>query len=902
MIKRLTSLILMITALHFAAQAQFGQIIHLDATTNGTSGQMSETDQGYYLRDDDSGDNNSYAPGIDYTYTVYGTCTSPQVLSIYVEVFDIDPSDTVFIYDGPSTIYPVIVAANNDNSILSHNYYISSRNGHNALTVRIKSNNDSQVGQGFSFLFKCTVPCEYSTPIIDNEFDRYVDGENIGVGHMQEVVQYDTSIAYVNGVPVETYHVNRFLAANLCEGECIQFRGHGEYGNSTDTYTPTDATTSFRWSFGAGEPRVGVGLTNTGTVCYPEASCYYVTLSLVDEHNCASNGTASMYVRIAPNPINTLGELETICANDSILVTVGFDETSIVSMEHISIENSRTRVNNTKTFIPDGPACNPSNPCYEAPVSFDEFPAGSTITSASDICSVCINYEHSFMGDYRLQIVCPNGQTAILKYAESSHDPLWTSSVPDGAAGGSGTYTGFPYGGSGDATYDGNGGGYCDSVFNMYGDGLEYCFSRNGNYTLADGYPADDNTTLSSHYIANTSNAYQITVSHRYETIPRPFVDAGTSCGTLSVTTKKPSNREAKSDYYMPADDFATLVGCPLNGEWKMRVCDFWQVDNGWVFSWSMDLCNAQTDNYNCSYDVKVDSFQWAADPRQSDIYRGEYRGLHIVPAEDDEFSTYVTTVDTGGVFDLYLTAIDEFGCHWDTSLVFTANPLPHTVTVVNKCPDEAYTWVDGNTYIEPPTPRPEWIFPARTGCDSVVALQIVNDRIPEAHISVVPSYVSYDHHEVTLYDASEGNTDRVWYFDNETSTDQIATFDYPIEKDSLRVMMIATSQFNCPDTAYVTIPMDKTLIWVPNAFTPDRDDNAYFYIQGNNILDDAQVYIYNRMGALVASWVGFEGSWDGHHDGKRCAGGVYSWVVKYHSSFEPSRWHYKTGTVSLLR
>ena len=114
--------------------------------------------------------------------------------------------------------------------------------------------------------------------------------------------------------------------------------------------------------------------------------------------------------------------------------------------------------------------------------------------------------------------------------------------------------------------------------------------------------------------------------------------------------------------------------------------------------------------------------------------------------------------------------------------------------------------------------------------------------------------------------------------------------------------MLIATSKYNCPDTAYVTIPMDKTLIFVPTAFTPDRDDNAYFFIKGNNILDDAQVYIYNRMGALVSSWVGFEGSWDGHHDGKRCAGGVYSWVVKYHSSFEPSRWHYKTGTVTLIR
>ena len=95
---------------------------------------------------------------------------------------------------------------------------------------------------------------------------------------------------------------------------------------------------------------------------------------------------------------------------------------------------------------------------------------------------------------------------------------------------------------------------------------------------------------------------------------------------------------------------------------------------------------------------------------------------------------------------------------------------------------------------------------------------------------------------------------------------------------------------------------MDKTLIWVPNVFTPQKDDNAYFMVKGHNILDDIQVYIYNRMGALVSSWTGFEGQWDGMHAGKRCAEGAYTWVVRYHSQFEPSRWHYKTGTVTVLR
>ena len=900
MLKRYTFLFLMMAVLFPAAWAQYGVVVNLDATTNGTSDTVSGTTQ-YYLRDEELGDVGNYAPDCDYSITVYGECDNPNVLNIFVESFDVAPGDTVYIYDGPSTIYPLLVAANNDNSIIYNNYYSSARNGYNALTVRIKSNSDSNVGRGFSFLFKCALPCEMSTPVIDEQYTLWVNGTQTGTGRLKTIVEYDTTITIrSDGRFDTTYHTNRFLSADICEGECVKLTAHGEYTNNTGIYTPTDATSTFSWSFGNGENLSAVGATSTGVLCYDESTCYYLTLSMYDEHECPANGVASAYVRIAPNPIKSIADLESVCANDSIFISMGFDEYSVITFDQIDIENSHSRVNNTKTFIPDGPYC--STPCYEATVTFNEFPVGSTIESASDICSVCVNYEHSFMGDYRLAVKCPNGQMAVLKYGNANYDNLAPSGKVFGTSGGSGTYTGFPYGGENDYSYDGNGGGYCDSIYNMYGDGLDYCFSRNGDYTLADGYPANTTTDLSSHYITDDNAAYKITTTHRYGVIPRPYADAGTSCGTLNVTTKRPSDHENKSDYYMPHEDFSSLVGCPLNGDWQMVVCDFWSSDNGWVFNWSMDLCNSQTDNYNCSYKVDIDSLYWSTNPRQSDTYRGEYRGLHILPT-DDPYAIYVSSVDTGGVFDLRLNAIDDFGCLWDTTLAVTTKPLMRSLTVVNKCPSEEYTWVDGNTYIDAPTPLPTWIFPAQTGCDSVVSLQIVNDKIPEAQIDAVPTYVSYENTQVTLYDASKGSFSRTWYFDDQTSNESIATFTYPTEKDSVRAMLIANSQYNCPDTAYVTIPMDKTLLWAStNAFTPDRDDFAYFYFKGYNVLDDVQVYIYNRMGALVASWVGFEGRWDGHHAGERCSMGAYTWVIKYHSSFEPSRWHYKTGTVTLLR
>lgn len=904
MIRKVAILIAAVFLIHNIASAQTSlEVLYLTSDVSGGSETL--TSGTFNIQDDGEGVNGNYSPNCDYTYTVVGACESPMVLSLRVELFDIHPTDTVYIYDGPTTNSPLLIAANNSNSIMNRVFYVSSSNAANAFTIRIKTNYDSNVGQGFSFMFNCKTPCATILPVVDNQFFKTINGEVVATANLRTVIEYDTAITITNGVAETTYIQKQFQTANICEGECLILQAHGQYTDLNGSYTPSDANSTFKWSFGNNDTLVGAGLTRTNEVCYDSASCFYVTLSIIDQLGCRSEETASLYVRIAPNPISQISPLPVVCASDSIFVSAGYDEASIVSFNEISIENTVTRTNSVKTFIPDGPNC--PELCYEATVTFNEFPEGSTITSGEDICSVCINFEHSFMGDYRLSLKCPNGQIANLKYGSkcssgysSACDPLVTDAIPEGAYGGSATYTGYPYGGNDDYSYD-NSSLPCDSLHNMYGVGLDYCFSRNGDYTLADGYAANTETQMESHYIACTDDEYEIDVNYTFDVIPRPYEDFGTTCGTTNFTTKRPSNHDSKTDYYMPADDFANLIGCPLNGDWKVVVCDFWNSDNGWVFSWSMDLCNEQTSNYNCQYNVKVDTLYWTADSSQGDYYRGEYRGLHVYPTGNDDYSAYVTSIDTGGVFDLKLTAVDEFGCNWDTILPVTTNPLPRSVFVVNKCPEEEYTWVDGITYTEPQNPRPVYVFPAATGCDSLVSLQIINDKIPEARITALPAYVSYESSEVTLYDASIGSYYRTFYFDDETSTESPATFTYPIDKDSLVVMMVAESYYHCVDTAYITIPMDQSLIWVPNAFTPSKDDNSQFFVKGHNILDDIQVYIYNRNGALVSSWVGFSGSWDGYHNGTLCGLGAYTWVVKYHTSFEPSRWHYKTGTVSLL-
>src|SRR5690606_37078854 len=51
---------------------------------------------------------------------------------------------------------------------------------------------------------------------------------------------------------------------------------------------------------------------------------------------------------------------------------------------------------------------------FTSELVFTQFDPGQTVTSTSDIISVCANMEHSFLGDLVVQLTCPGGQTMIM--------------------------------------------------------------------------------------------------------------------------------------------------------------------------------------------------------------------------------------------------------------------------------------------------------------------------------------------------------------------------------------------------------------------------------------------------------------------------------------------------------
>ena len=683
--KKILTAMLVLMALVMDAGAQDIQLINLDAATNGTTAPIGGDGARLY---DDGGSENVYSRGYDYWMAVSGTCDTPYVFSFKIESADIAAGDTLFVYDGLNTSAPLLwYSTAGEFFPRTVNVFVSPTNFAGALTIRFKTAASGSgvpaPRAGFAILVSCQIPCESITPHLDSIFYKTRNGEIYEFGRIKLLYDLDTHWTRPDGSQdsvVDYIDTLYFDGVNLCQGDGVIFTAHCDYSNTTGWYKPSDSTSYFVWDLAnEGDTIEGVGVTSIHYTEYYKLSCYELTVHVTDEKGCIAATAPNVRVRLAQNPLKTLFTLADICNSDSLMVNMGYaGDNATLTLRKIDYLDITTKTNVIRTFIPDGPNC-PGNNCYTADVEFTEFSGGGgsggggIVQSAGDICSVCVNYEHSFMGDYSLALTCPtygnpayppgHGR-AVLKLKEPAG-----AGHPDGTGSGGSRFTGVPYHAPQDGQGDNiGGGGVCDSLSNPYGEGWTYCFSRNGSYTLVSGQMADDPNPTN----AGMSNAPMVTVSnYQFAPIPAGYNNAGFIPPDGTFQTLDSSDHLNKMNYYTPYDDFSQLIGCPLNGVWRMEICDNWGIDNGWIFHWSVDICGST--NNGCKYQVGIDSIVWSPDTaaQYHDYELGHYRGCEIHRA--DELTSYILTPDTAGTFPINVTIYDEFGCVWDTSTRITS-------------------------------------------------------------------------------------------------------------------------------------------------------------------------------------------------------------------------------------
>ena len=106
---------------------------------------------------------------------------------------------------------------------------------------------------------------------------------------------------------------------------------------------------------------------------------------------------------------------------------------------------------------------------------------------------------------------------------------------------------------------------------------------------------------------------------------------------------------------------------------------------------------------------------------------------------------------------------------------------------------------------------------------------------------------------------------------------------------------MIATTEFNCPDTHIVESAVIAKLggeIEFPNAFTPDPNGPSGGYYDPNSFsndvffpifegVEDYHLMIFNRWGELIFESFDINIGWDGYYRGELAQSDVYVWKVR---------------------
>lgn len=411
----------------FSVQAQTVPI------SDGGSQDVSCTGTSVTFTDSDAG-GTGYLPDEDFTITF---CSDGgNSVNFYADLaggstWDIHESDTLFIYDGQNTSAPLLGAFN---SATDPNGIIISSTLDNAtgcLTLRFVSSAADEA-EGWSGTVEC-----------------------------QTVWQpYSVSIQSIPAAePTDTGFVD------ICQSDSVMFYVVGDYaysGAGNGGYVQDNSNMFFKWVMGDGTSFEGLGLD---TIYYPfdQQAGYLIYLTARDIQGQEEYTVARVRVGTTPSFVGTEAVSDTICLGESTIINGVATPT-----EGYFLSGGTFGV---QLYLPDG-----NGVSYQTEITIAGYAPGQTIQGPDDLEQLCVNMEHSYLGDLEIELTCPNGQTIILKQYP----------------GGANTFLGSPIDTPGSNGQPGVGADYCFSNSATWGTILQE--NALGNHVTA-GNPTGNSMT-----------------------------------------------------------------------------------------------------------------------------------------------------------------------------------------------------------------------------------------------------------------------------------------------------------------------------------------------------------------------------------------------------------------------
>ncbi len=316
----------------------------------------------------DNGGTGIYTNNQNLTFTICPSTPGAQV-RVNFSAFNLENNwDFLYIYNGNSTAAPSLGVYTGTTSpgIVT----ATTANPSGCLTFRFTSDG-SVTSSGWVAAISCVVPCQTITSnFISSNPPPGPDG-----------------------------------IIRICQGQSVSFVGSG-------TFSTSGTGANYQWNFGNGTTANGT----TGTATYASGGTYTVNLNITDPNGCTNSNLLNRKVQVSTTPtITTSANPTTVCQGNPANLSANVTMTPF-------IQNCTPPISGT-TFLPDGTGAS-----YNTAINVNCYNTNQTVTSATDIQNVCLNMEHSFIGDLTIRLICPNGQSTILK------------AYP----GGGGTYLGCP--------------------------------------------------------------------------------------------------------------------------------------------------------------------------------------------------------------------------------------------------------------------------------------------------------------------------------------------------------------------------------------------------------------------------------------------------------------------------
>ena len=344
--------------------------------------------------------------------------------------FNVDGSDSIYVYDGPNTSSPLLGVHNSVTDPNGFAYQASWSNPSGCLTVVFISNNSNQ-GSGWLANVQC-----------GNQFQPFIP-------HLE---------AYINGQGTNALNPLDSGFVDICFGDSILFIARPLFPYSLEStgfgYSQNvNSSIDFFWDI-----TDGVTYPDNDSIWFtpPARAGYLIDLLLTDAFPQIERLRCKVRVSQIPSFAETMAFDDLICLGDTTFLFGGVTPTDTVG---VTIPPGTFNLGGNfagLTYLPDG-----SGQQYQAPIQIGGFPFGSTIQNAQSLNQVCITMEHSFLGDLEIWLQCPSG---VIVPLVNSYNPGF---IPGGDTGGN-TFLGHPID-------DVGGGGP--------GIGWEYCFSSVFNTT-----------------------------------------------------------------------------------------------------------------------------------------------------------------------------------------------------------------------------------------------------------------------------------------------------------------------------------------------------------------------------------------------------------------------------------